>query len=100
MPFGIQTLKIVFFLNRDISVISAVQRETTLTTSDSTGEPVATEPSGSEYLDPQALVLMCLQCKSFENTVGKGDLARNEQFLLFPQCFQSVWRTFRHFDPV
>ena len=25
--------------------------------------------------------------KSFENTVGKGEIARNEQFLLFPQCF-------------
>ena len=23
----------------------------------------------------------------FENTVGKGEIARNEQFLLFPQCF-------------
>ena len=24
---------------------------------------------------------------SFENTVGKGEIARNEQFLLFLQCF-------------
>ena len=24
----------------------------------------------------------------FENLVGKGEIARNEQFLLFPQCFQ------------
>ena len=24
------------------------------------------------------------QYKSFENTVGKGEIARNEQFLLFP----------------
>ena len=24
--------------------------------------------------------------KSFENTMGKGEIARNEQFLLFPQC--------------
>ena len=23
-----------------------------------------------------------------ENIVGKGEIARNEQFLLFPQCFQ------------
>ena len=22
-----------------------------------------------------------------ENTVGKGEIARSEQFLLFPQCF-------------
>ena len=27
---------------------------------------------------------MCLQYKSFENTVGKGEIACNEQFLLFP----------------
>ena len=27
----------------------------------------------------------------------KGEIARNEQFLLFQQCFPSVWRTFSHF---
>ena len=26
--------------------------------------------------------------KHIENTVGKGEIARYEQFLLFPQCFQ------------
>ena len=26
-----------------------------------------------------------------ENTVGKGEIARNEQFLLFPQCFQKTY---------
>ena len=25
---------------------------------------------------------------AFENIVGKGEIARNEQFLLFPQIFQ------------
>ena len=25
---------------------------------------------------------------AFENIVGKGEIARNEQFLLFRQCFQ------------
>ena len=25
---------------------------------------------------------------SVENIVGKGEIARYEQFLLFPQCFQ------------
>ena len=25
-----------------------------------------------------------------ENIVGKGEIARNEQFLLFPQCFQKL----------
>ena len=24
---------------------------------------------------------------AFENIVGKGEIARNEQFLLFPRCF-------------
>ena len=40
----------------------------------------------------QALVFMCLQYKSLENTAGKGEIARNKQFLLFPQCFLLVWR--------
>ena len=40
---------------------------------------------------------MCLLYKSFENTVGKGEIAHNEQFLLFPQCFLPFWRTFHHF---
>ena len=26
-----------------------------------------------------------------ENIVGKGEIARYEQFLLFPQCFQKVY---------
>ena len=40
----------------------------------------------------EALVFMCLWYKSFENTMGIGEIARNEQFLLFPQCFLPVWR--------
>ena len=28
--------------------------------------------------------------KREENTVGKGEIARHEQFLLFPQCFQKA----------
>ena len=28
------------------------------------------------------------QKTTFENIVGKGEIVRNEQFLLFPQCFQ------------
>ena len=32
--------------------------------------------------------------KRVENTVGKGEIARYEQFLLFPQCFRRlVWQT-------
>ena len=45
----------------------------------------------------QVLIFTCLQYKPFENTVGKGEIARNEQFLLFPQCFQPFLRTFHHF---
>ena len=26
-----------------------------------------------------------------ENTVGKGEIARYEQFLLFPLCFQKIY---------
>ena len=28
--------------------------------------------------------------KCLANTVGKGEIARYEQFLLFPQCFQKT----------
>ena len=28
--------------------------------------------------------------KRVENTAGKGEIARYEQFLLFPQCFQKT----------
>ena len=31
--------------------------------------------------------------KPFENTIGKGEIAHDEQFLLFPHCFLSFWRT-------
>ena len=47
--------------------------------------------------------------KRVENTVGKGGIARYEQFLLFPQCFQKacfpgaskgviVWEWVKHFN--
>ena len=47
--------------------------------------------------------------KCVENTVGKGKIARFEQFLLFPQCFQKacfpgtskgviVWEWVNHYD--
>ena len=29
--------------------------------------------------------------KWVENTVGKGEIGRYEQFLLFPQCFQKAY---------
>ena len=44
----------------------------------------------SQPFPKQALVSTCLQYKSFENTVEKGEIARDEQFLLVPQCFPPV----------
>ena len=35
------------------------------------------------YLVKQAHVLTCLKLKSFENTLGKSEIAHNHQFLLF-----------------
>ena len=36
----------------------------------------------------------CLQYKCFENTMGKGEIARNEQFLLFPTVFPTLLENF------
>ena len=44
----------------------------------------------------QAQVFTCLQFKTFENTVEKGEIAPEEQFLLFPQCFLPFLRTSCH----
>ena len=49
-------------------------------------------------LPKQALVFTCLQYKSFENTAGKGEIARNQQFLLFPLCFLPIWMDFLPFS--
>ena len=38
--------------------------------------------------------------QAFLNTVEKGEIARNEQFLRFPQCFLLVWITFFHFRQI
>ena len=46
----------------------------------------------------QALVYTCLQYKSFENTVGKGEIARKEQFLLFPLVFSTRLKNFLPFS--
>ena len=41
---------------------------------------------------------MSLLYKSFENTVGKGEIAQNEQFLLFPPCFLPYLEDFPPFS--
>ena len=38
--------------------------------------------------------------QTFKNTVGKGEIARNEQFLLFPQYFLPVSITCCHFHQI
>ena len=46
-------------------------------------------PSGIELkpFTPQILIFTHQKQTAFENSVGKEEIARNEQFLLFPQCF-------------
>ena len=40
------------------------------------------------------------EVQAFENTVRKGEIACNEQFLLFPQSFLPLWRMYCHFHPI
>ena len=51
----------------------------------------------SKPIPTQWHLLTPLGNKPSENTVGKGEIARNEQFLLFPQCFLPVWIALCHF---
>ena len=34
----------------------------------------------------------CLRDRSYENILGKGEIARNKQIFLFPQCFLPLWK--------
>ena len=43
---------------------------------------------------------MCLEYKPFEITVKKAEIARNEHFFHFPQCFLPIWITFCHFNKI
>ena len=36
----------------------------------------------------------------FENSVGKGEILHNEQFLLFSHSFLAIWRTFASFPSI
>ena len=38
--------------------------------------------------------------QAFWKHCGKRRIARNKQFLLFPQCFLPIWRTFCHFHQI
>ena len=41
---------------------------------------------------------MCLHHKSYKNTVGKVEIACNEQFLLFPSVFSIYFENFLPFS--
>ena len=45
-------------------------------------------------ISQKSLVFTCLQCKPFENAAGKGEIARNVQFLLFHSNFYFVLENF------
>ena len=57
-----------------------------------------------ELFTPYILILTHQQQAPFENIVGKGEIAGNEQFPLFPQCFllnQIIVSSFVHiFDTI
>ena len=48
----------------------------------------------------QGHLLTPLGNKPFETTVGRGEIAYDEQCLLFPMCFLPVWITFFHFRQI
>ena len=58
--------------------------------------PLASKTVTALTLSHTMTLLTPLGNEPFENTVGKGEVARNEQFLLFPQCFLPVWITVFH----
>ena len=64
-------------------------------------ETVISSERGMYHFNPfpnKPCFFTSLQYKSFENTVGKGEIARDEQFLLFPQCFLPICETFLPFS--
>ena len=59
---------------------------------------IITKLYSTDYpLPKQALAFTYLQVKSFKNTVGKGEIAHNEEFLLFPQ-FSTHFENFLQFS--
>ena len=46
----------------------------------------------------QALVFTCLQYKSFENTVGKGEIAHKQAISPFATVFSTLLKTFLPFS--
>ena len=48
-------------------------------------------------LSQSKLLFLCFFSAGLLKTLGKGEIARNEQFVLFPQCFLplSVWKSLK-----
>ena len=58
---------------------------------------------GSWFINPIAnkpWFLRVCRTSLFKNTEGKGEIARHEQFLLFPQCFLPIWLTLCYFHQI
>ena len=53
--------------------------------------PHPKHPVNTQPFPKQALVFKCLQYTSLEDTVGKGEIARNEQFFPFPIVFSTLF---------
>ena len=47
---------------------------------------------GKELTLSQKALVFCVCRTSLKTTVGKGEIAQNEPFLLFPQCFLPIWK--------
>ena len=52
------------------------------------------------FPNKQTFFFMWLQYRSFVNIAGKEDIAHNEQFLLFSQCFLPYWKTLPYFHQI
>ena len=55
--------------------------------------PIGLQPGGLTLSHVSAALV-------FENTVGKGEIAHNEQFLIFSQYFLPVLRAMCHFQQI
>ena len=54
-----------------------------------------------QHYTEQALVFTCLQYKSFENTVGKGEIAGNQHFVFLPHnVFYPIKERNQHFSSI
>ena len=59
-------------------------------------------PNEQSFLNsfPNKPWFLCVCHRSLRKTLGKGEIALNEQFFLLPQCFLPVLRTFCHFHQI